>query len=213
MSATGYRIFEQDWPEGDYRHMQIGFIVDDLFATAEKWTQVHGIGPFHVLPRYETSYTYRGEAATMDVQIAVAQAGPVQVELICQYDDTPSVYTDLAGDGACRFHQLSTVTFDYERTRAHYAEAGYEIRGEIVNRGQHVAYVDTRPDFGFYTEVVEGTPEFLEAAGKISAHLCHLGRRHRSGADPHPRGLPHPLKPGGRMASRHLGARSVGLTN
>jgi hypothetical protein len=169
MSATtGYRIFEQDWPEGEYRHMQVGLLVDDLFAAAEKWTRVHGIGPFHVLPHRQTPYTYRGEPAVLDAQIAVAQAGPVQIELITQYDDAPSVYTDLAGDGGCRFHQLSTVTFDYERTRAHYVDAGYEVRGEIVSRGQHVAYIDTRPDFGFYTEVVEGTPEFLEAAAKIS---------------------------------------------
>jgi len=168
MSDPGYRIFEQAWPEGEYRHMQLGFIVDDLFGAAVRWTDVHGIGPFHVLPRWETPYTYRGEPAVMDAQIAVAQAGPVQIELIRQYDDTPSVYTDLAGEGGCRFHQLSTVTFDYVRTRDHYASLGYEIRGELESRGQHVAYIDTRPDFGFYTEVVEATDEFLAAAGKIS---------------------------------------------
>jgi hypothetical protein len=168
MDDVGSRIYEQAWPEGDYRHMQIGFLVDDLVEAARQWARVHGIGPFHVLPRWETPYTYRGEPAVLDAQIAVAQAGPVQIELIHQYDDAPSIYTDLAGEGGCRFHQLSTVTFDYDRTRARYAGLGYEVRGEIVSRGQHVAYVDTRPDFGFYTEVVEATPEFLEAAGRIS---------------------------------------------
>ena len=65
MSEPGFRIFEQEWPEGDYRHMQLGFIVDDLFAAAERWTRVHGIGPFHVLPRWQTPYTYRGEPSVL----------------------------------------------------------------------------------------------------------------------------------------------------
>ncbi|HEY6531749.1 MAG TPA: hypothetical protein VIY72_05565, partial [Acidimicrobiales bacterium] len=73
MSDTGYRIFEQSWPEGEYRHMQIGFLVDDLFAVAQQWTEVHGIGPFHVLPRRQTPCTYRGEPAVVDAQIAVSQ--------------------------------------------------------------------------------------------------------------------------------------------
>jgi hypothetical protein len=171
MSDQGYRIVEQEWPEGEYRHMQLGFLVDDLFAAARRWTEVHGIGPFHVLPRRNGEYLYRGEPSTMDTQIAVAQAGPVQIELIHQYDDAPSVYTDLAGEGGCRFHQLSTVTFDYPRTRAHYVGLGYEVRGELEAQGMRVAYIDTRPDFGFFTEVVEGTDAFLAAAGTI-ARTC-----------------------------------------
>ena len=166
-----YQLYEQPWPEGEHRHFQIGFVVDDVVATATKWATVFRIGPFHVLPRIQTGCTYHGAEGSLDTQIAVAQAGPVQIELVQPFGDAPNVYTDLVAKGACRFHQLSTVTHDYERTRAHYVGMGYEIACEIVARGQHVAYVDTIDDFGFFTEVVEIVPGFLESLASI-ARTC-----------------------------------------
>jgi hypothetical protein len=168
MHETAYRFYEQPWPEGEHRHFQVGYVVDDLFGTAARWAGVLGIGPFHVLPRAEVACTYRGEPSTLTSQIAVAQAGPVQIELIEPSGPGPSVYRDLAGDGGCRFHQLSTVTDDYARTRAHFVDLGYEIVCELDARGQHVAYVDTVADFGFYSEIVENSPGFMESLAKIS---------------------------------------------
>jgi hypothetical protein len=161
-------LFEQSWPEGGHRHFQVGFVVDDVLARAAQWATVFGIGPFHVLPRTQIDCTYRGGPAALDTQIAVAQAGPVQVELIQAFGSAPNVFTDLAETGPCRFHQLSTLTNDYVATRSKYAEMGYEIACEIVARGQHVAYVDTIADFGFFTEVVELVPGFLENLAAIS---------------------------------------------
>ena len=43
-------LFEQLWPEGDYRFFQLGFVVDDLVDVARRWVAVFGVGPFHVLP-------------------------------------------------------------------------------------------------------------------------------------------------------------------
>ena len=52
-----------------------------------------------MLPRIETPCTYRGTASGVDMQVAVAQAGPVQIELIQQHCDRPSVYRDLVEHG------------------------------------------------------------------------------------------------------------------
>jgi hypothetical protein len=164
----GYQLFEQPWPEGEHRHFQLGFVVDDVITSATRWARVFGIGPFHVLPRIQTQCTYHGAEASLDTQIAVAQAGPVQVELVQAFGSERNVYTDLVDKGACRFHQLSTVTPHYERTRAHYVDLGYEIACEIVARGQRVAYIDTIDDFGFFTEVVEMVPGFLESLAGIA---------------------------------------------
>ena len=147
---------------------QLGFIVDDLFGEATRWAEVFGVGPFHVLPRMEPACTYRGAASTIDMQIAVAQAGPVQIELIQQYCDRPSVYRDLVAKGESGFHQVCTATNDYDGKAAHYGARGYELACEIVFGGQRLAYFDTVDDFGFFTEVVEATPEFLESLDTIS---------------------------------------------
>ena len=171
MSPIPHRLFQQDWPEGGYRLFQLGFVVDDLLATAARWAAVFGVGPFHVLPRREVPCTYRGTPSSLDAQVAVAQAGPVQIELIEQHGDQPSVYRDLVASGRSRFHQLCTITPHYERTRDHYLALGYELATEMDVRGQHIAYVDTFDDFGFYTEVVEHTPEFLASLEAI-ARTC-----------------------------------------
>ena len=190
MTSFEHRLFQQPWPEGEYRLFQLGFVVDDVMATAARWADVHGIGPFHVLPPVETPCTYHGTASAVEVQVAVAQAGPVQIELIQQLCDRPSVYRDLVDKGESGFHQLCTVTADYEGKIARYRELGYELVTEMVVRGQHLAYFDTVDDFGFYTEIVEEVPGFLESLDRIARDVRGVGR-HRSRPHPHPRRLPH----------------------
>ena len=169
MAPIPHRLYDQPWPEGDYRLFQIGFVVDDLIGTAQRWARVFGVGPFHVLPPIETPCTYRGTESGINVQVAVAQAGPVQIELVKQNCDRPSVFRDLVAKGEHGFHQLCTVTHDYEHTKSHYEQLGYETVSELKSPdGERVAYFDTVDDFGFFTEVVEGSPLFLSYLDRIS---------------------------------------------
>ena len=64
-------------------------------AAAGKWASVHGVGPFHVLPVVEQEAVVRGEPAPVSIQVGVAQAGPVQIELIQQHCDRPSIFREL----------------------------------------------------------------------------------------------------------------------
>lgn len=160
-------LYEQPWPEGDYRFFQLGFVVDDLLAAAARWAAVFGVGPFHVLPRMTSDWVTAGASTTIEMQIAVAQAGPVQIELIQQHDDTPSIFRGHEGG----LHQLCTIATDYDAKVAHLVGLGYELAGELRAGGQRVAFVDTVADFGFFTEVVEGPPEFLRQLAAI-ARTC-----------------------------------------
>ena len=89
------RYFEQPWPEGEYRMFQIGLVVDDVLHAAASGRACSASD------RSTCSRASRpraGTAATdtaVDMQIAVAQAGPVQIELIQQHCDRPSVYREL----------------------------------------------------------------------------------------------------------------------
>jgi hypothetical protein len=179
VTPLAHRLYEQPWPEGEYRLFQLGFVVDDLIGTAARWASVFGVGPFHVIGRVDVPCTYRGTESGLDMQVAVAQAGPVQLELIEQYCDRPSVYRDLVADGGSGFHQLCTVTRDYEGKLAYYEGLGYELATEVVVDGQHTAYFDTRRDFGFFTEIVEDTPGFLETLHAIARTCAEW-----DGADP-----------------------------
>jgi hypothetical protein len=168
MNAINHALFQQPWPEGDYRFFQLGFLVEDLQTAANRWARTFGVGPFQVMPVFDQHTTYRGNQATITMQVAVAQAGPVQIELIQQLCDRPSVFRDWSHGGTRGFHQLATVTPDYDATKAHYKELGYDIAAESLSGRFRVAYIDTSNDFGFYTEVVESTPGFLTNLGKLA---------------------------------------------
>jgi len=169
MTSIPHRLYDQPWPEGEYRLFQIGFVVDDLLGTAARWARVFGIGPFHVLPPIEVPCTYRGTESGINVQVAVAQAGPVQIELVKQLCDRASVFRDLVAKGESGFHQLCTLTRDYERTKAYYEQLGYDAITELASPdGERVAYFDTVDDFGFFTEVAEWSASFVANLDRIS---------------------------------------------
>lgn len=168
MTRPPHALFQQAWPDGEYRFFQMGYLVDDIVEAAGSWARVFGIGPFHVLPVVEQVGTYRGDPSSITIQVAAAQAGPVQVELIQQHCDRPSIFRDWQRGRVSGFHQLCTVTTDYEGKKAHYAEQGYGLAAESDNGRFRVAYYDTAEDFGFYTEVVEHTPRFLEQVSRVA---------------------------------------------
>jgi hypothetical protein len=162
-------LFEQAWPEGDYRLFQLGYVVDDVVSAASRWSSTFGIGPFHVLPVVGQELTHAdGDVRTVRIQVAVAQAGPVQIELIQQHCDTPSIYADWSNGGRSAFHQVATVTSDYGGKKAQFEALGYPVAAESTGGAFRVAYIDTVAAFGFYTELVERTPRFLDQLEAIS---------------------------------------------
>jgi hypothetical protein len=172
MTSIDHRLFQQPWPEGEYRLFQLGFVVDDVLAASARWAAVFGVGPFHVLPTLETACTYRGSESAVALQVAVAQAGPVQIELIEQQCDRASIYRDVFAKREAGFHQLCTVTPDYDGKVAHFEGLGYELASELsFGKGQRTGFFDTCADFGFFTEVVEDAPGFLPQLAAI-AQTC-----------------------------------------
>jgi hypothetical protein len=162
------RFYQGDWPTGDYRFFQIAWIVDDLLAAAQKWVDVYGVGPFHVLPRRQMSAHYRGQETKVEMRLAVSQSGPVQIELIEQSSDTASVYREIFPAGTGGLHHLCTVTKAFDDTKAHYERLGYPSIAAMGSDTMRVEYFDTHKDFGFITEVVEYLPSFVATLAAIS---------------------------------------------
>lgn len=166
--TTPAHLYQQPWPQGGYRLFQIGFVVDDVVDAARGWVRSFGAGPFHVLPRNSVPCTYRGAPSTMDTRVAVTQLGPVQIELIQVYGNHPSVFADVFGPNGTGFHQLCTLTTDFDATRAHHVSLGHDPVCEVSARGLRVSFFDTFAEFGFYTEVVEHSDAFVAQLSAIS---------------------------------------------
>jgi hypothetical protein len=173
-------LFQQPWPEGEYRFFQLGFIVDDVVTAARRWAETFGVGPFFVQRIEDAPCTYRGSRSAVSMELAVAQAGPVQIELIAQRCDRASVYRELELLGGAAFHQVCTLVGDYTATLECYRAGGLEVACEFFVEGAPpVAYVDTLDQFGFFTEVAERTDAFV-------AHLTQVAEAGRTwdGTDP-----------------------------
>lgn len=167
------KLYQGEQPGGEYHFFQIAWIVDDLVATLRRWVDVYGVGPFNILPRRMGKVRYRGGEVELELQLATAQAGPVQLEFIQQTNDVASVYRDIYPAGTGGVHHLCTITPDYDGTRAHYEGKGYPLIAEAGGGDMRVAYFDTHRDFGFVTEVVEHNPGFL---GLLRAHADTCAR-------------------------------------
>lgn len=119
---------------------QIGFIVDDLDAAIARWMQNVGLAPFFVFRELKVAECFfEGEPISQVLSVGYTQAGSVQIELIQQLDDSPSVYDDaIAGQP----HHLAIWTADYDATLASYTGRGY-VEEQWGSAGQRYAYLSS----------------------------------------------------------------------
>ncbi|RJG03150.1 VOC family protein [Noviherbaspirillum sedimenti] len=148
--------------------MQIAYVVDDLDAAIDYWTGVMGVGPFFLIERpvFENGY-YENAPQVMNMTAAMAFSGGLQVELILQHDDTPSIFTQRRpkDNGV---HHLAALTEDIDAA-VDYLEArgGRRLQGADVGGGR-IAYVDTGTPAGIL-ELAQLAPEVLQLFDVIRA--------------------------------------------
>lgn len=158
-----HRLYQQPFPTGDYSFMQLAFVVDDVIEASRRWADLQGVGPFFVLPdRGPAIVRHRDVETSLHCRMAVSQAGPLQIELIEQLTDGPSVYRDIHGPVGVGAHHLCTMTRDYDKSVAHYVDRGLELAAEQHAEGiGRVCYIDTSKELGLMTEIVEWSDAFL----------------------------------------------------
>lgn len=149
--------------------IQNAWVVTDLEAAMRGWTDLCGVGPFFTFPHVELQgLKYHGRPASLDMTVAIAQAGPVQIELIQQHCDNPSCYTDAIPRGGHGFHHMGIFAKDYDRELARYREKGFPVAAEGVAGAMRFAYIDTRSVSDCMVELMEETPEMRAAFQMIA---------------------------------------------
>jgi Glyoxalase/Bleomycin resistance protein/Dioxygenase superfamily len=80
---------------------QMGFVVRDIDKAMRHWVEVCGVGPWYIAERLPLHGFWYKEQRFDDIHltIALANSGEVQLELIQQRDDTPSMYRDFLAAG------------------------------------------------------------------------------------------------------------------
>lgn len=129
---------------------QIGYVVKDIERAMSHWAAM-GVGPwFYREEVITTEFRYYGKPSALPrLSIALANSGDLQLELIQQNDDSPTLYLDSlrqAGEGAQHVAYWTMDRFD-DHVGALLAQ-GY-VEGHAgrmgANRGRFAYFV--RPDF------------------------------------------------------------------
>ncbi len=136
---------------------QAGYVVDDIVAAMDHWSRVLGVGPFFFKERVPIeNYQYRGTSHTPHNSVALANSGPLQIELIQTRNDAPSMYRDFKQAGHRGLQHVAYWTQDYDTDLARLIAEGFEpvMSGEVGERGRFV-YFDTEFHPGTVIELSE----------------------------------------------------------
>jgi hypothetical protein len=136
---------------------QNGYVVRDIATAMAHWTRVIGVGPFFYFERVPIEdFVYRGEPSAIDVSIALANSGDLQIELIEQRNDAPSMYRDFVAAGHEGLQHVAYWTERFDAEIEVLRSKGYEIEqsGCIGDKGRFV-YLATEAHPGTVVELSE----------------------------------------------------------
>ena len=136
---------------------QNGYVVRDIEAALEHWTDVLGVGPFFYFERVPVQdFRYRGEPSPLEVSIALANSGPLQIELIQQRNDAPSMYRDFLAAGNEGLQHVAYWTGEFDARMSRLGKQGYQVgqAGCIGEAGRFV-YLLTEAHPGTVIELSE----------------------------------------------------------
>ncbi len=157
------------------RLLQVGYVVEDLDRAIKAWNQQMGVGPFAVIRDVSplTGAKYRGESIDeLPVNLGFGYMGDIQLELIEQLDDRPSIYKEMLDRGNPGLHHhYCFANDDYSAAYAEALASGFEpvVQAGDANRG--MLYCESTSIPGLILEIIgwndtskpyfEGTRQYL----------------------------------------------------
>ena len=125
---------------------QVGYVVKDIEKAMNEWAKL-GVGPwFYKEDVGSTEFTYYGKPSRLPkLSIALANSGDLQIELIQQRDDAPSLYLDtLARNGEVAQHIAYWTADRFDEICSKLKELGY-VEGHAgrmgANRGPYAYFI------------------------------------------------------------------------
>ena len=137
---------------------QLGYVVGDIEAAMRHWLEVFDVGPWFYVERLAvTDVRYYGEPSSPHVSIAITYSGAVQVELIQQRNEAPSMYRDFTAAGHEGLQHVCYFPEDYDAMVSKALADGYVIAQQgSTNRGPFV-YLATESHPGTVVELAAYT--------------------------------------------------------
>ena len=135
---------------------QNGYVVRDIRASLDHWVDVMGVGPWFYFDRVKVDwFRHRGVSSDIEMSIALANSGDLQIELIQQRNEAPSMYKEFIDAGREGLQHVAYWTRDYQALYDRVLARGYRIghEGQIGGEQGRFAYFDTEAHPGTVVEI------------------------------------------------------------
>lgn len=136
---------------------QLGYVTDDIEASARKWVREVGAGPFFVLKGMSfQSWTYRGKPQAMTLDIAFGQVGDIMIELIRPNGEWPNVYGTALPNG-CIAHHHGYLVADLDESAARLRLD--PVTQAALSEETELRYFDCTDSLGLHVELITDSEE------------------------------------------------------
>jgi hypothetical protein len=159
---------------GDVR--QNGYVVKDIESALKHWTEVLGVGPFFYFETVPVeNFQYWGRPSAPQLSIALANSGNLQIELIQQRNEAPSLYRDFLSAGHEGLQHLAYWTDTFDADVEHALELGFRVghSGEVGGPDGRFVYFATERHPGTVIEL----SEISGPKGIFFRHIAEEARR------------------------------------
>ena len=144
-----------------YTVRQLAYVVRDMDATLKYWVDTLKVGPFFMFEHCPLeNQKFFGEPANTDVSLALGNSGALQIEIIYQHDDGPSVYKEFLDAGRVGVHHFGMMPVDYAAACEQYKALGHQAAFECTVGGAPLTYFDTVQTVGHYIELWDNSDVF-----------------------------------------------------
>jgi catechol 2,3-dioxygenase-like lactoylglutathione lyase family enzyme len=141
--------------------VQIALVVKDLDETVRHWSDRFGVGPWSFYtygPPLVPRMTRHGQPTEYTMRIALANVGPMRIELI-EPVEGDTVYAEFVRDHGFGVHHLGVLVENMDEALGRARDAGLAMTQDGAGFGPdgdgHYAYLDTEPLMGTTIELIE----------------------------------------------------------
>lgn len=151
---------------------QIAYVERDFEKAILSWNFL-GVGPFFVADHVDVPYEYLGQKLEAKLTLAFSYWGDMQIEIIQQYDDGPSVYRKWMDGSQSGIHHFCVLVDDIAEIRQRCNGAGLRIEQQMSTASAEVFYAKMPHESSHYLEFAQFAPNSGPLFDKIK-HECAI---------------------------------------
>jgi hypothetical protein len=150
---------------------QLAYLVKDVREAALRHSALFGSGPFFAIEYPVLKVIHRGREAIYSHSVALGQWGTMQLELLQNNGDGPSILEDMypKASGRTGLHHMAIFVKDLEEAVATFKQQGYPEAMRVSRpSGLNVSFLDTVSKLGHFVELYEPRPAHIALRAELA---------------------------------------------